>query len=309
MIALKPPGDLQNVALIGFGEAGSILGEDLAKLGLEVVTYDILFDSPASRETMLPKARAAGVRPRDSLREAVNGAQLVISAVTASSSSAVATSAAQVLHSKQYFLDINSVSPATKRNNARAVESSGADYVEAAVMAAIPQQRLTVPMLLGGRKAAALEPVLRSLGMNVTTIASEVGTASAIKMCRSILIKGLEALTVECLFAARAFGAEVKVLSSLDRSFPHMGWGGNLPDYLVSRVAEHGRRRAAEMREVAQTLRDIGLEPVMASATAERQQWLTDRLDAKGLAYRHDEPFAWRALADALTEQDTRRGE
>ena len=309
MIAVKPPGDLHNVAMIGFGEAGSIMGEDLAKLGLEVVTYDILFDSPASREAMLSKARDAGVGARDSLRDALNGAQLVISAVTASSSSAVATSAAQVLRPKQYFLDINSVSPATKRNNARAVETSGADYIEAAVMAAVPPQRLAVPLLLGGRKASELEPVLRSLGMNVTTIASEVGTASAIKMCRSILIKGLEALTVECLFAARAFGADDKVLSSLDRNFPHMGWAGNLPDYLISRVAKHGCRRAAEMREVVQTLRDIGVEPIMASATAAKQQWVIDRLNAKGLAYRHDEPFAWRALADALAEQDARRGE
>jgi 3-hydroxyisobutyrate dehydrogenase-like beta-hydroxyacid dehydrogenase len=119
-------------------------------------------------------------------------------------------------------------------------------------------------------------------------------------MCRSILIKGLEALTVECLLAARAFGAEDRVLASLDHTYPHMGWAGDLPDYLVSRVAEHGRRRAAEMREVAATLRDIGLEPLMAAATAERQQWLIERMEAAGIEYRAGETFAWRALADAL---------
>jgi 3-hydroxyisobutyrate dehydrogenase-like beta-hydroxyacid dehydrogenase len=303
---MKSTDDLQRVALIGFGEAGSILGEDLARRGLEVSTYDILFDSPTARDALRSKALAASVRPLDSLREVLGGVQLVISAVTASASSAVAAGAAQTLHAGQFFLDINSVSPATKRSDARAIEASGADYVEAAVMAAVPPQRLAVPMLLGGHKATMLEQLLRKLGMNVTTVAGEVGTAAAIKMCRSILIKGLEALAVECLFSARAFGAEDKVLSSLDRSFPQMGWAGNLPDYLVSRVAEHGARRAAEMRQVAQTLRDIGMDPVMATAAAERQQWLTDRLVELGLVYRPDAPFAWRELADALAAQANR---
>jgi 3-hydroxyisobutyrate dehydrogenase-like beta-hydroxyacid dehydrogenase len=306
MSPATPGADLQRAALIGFGEAGSILAQDLAKLGLEVATYDILFDSPATRDVLRSKAIAVGVRPRDTLREALDGAQLVISAVTASSSSAVAAGAARSLKAGQYFLDINSVSPATKRSEARTIEASGAHYVEAAVMAAVPPQRLAVPMLLGGRKAQELEGMLRALGMNATTVASEVGTAAAIKMCRSILIKGLEALAIECLFAARAFGAEDQVLSSLDRSFPQMGWAGGLPDYLISRVAEHGARRAAEMRQVAQTLRDIGMQPTMSIATAERQQWLTDRQAALGVVYPRHTPFAWRELADALTTRVNR---
>ncbi len=294
-----------HIAIIGFGEAGSILGEDLVKAGREVVTYDILLDSASARATLLSKARVAGVWCANSVAACVDGAELVISAVTASASGEVARESARILRPGQFFLDINSVAPATKRANAAAVEASGADYVEAAVMAAVPPQRLAVPMLLGGARAAALEPLLRSLGMSVSTIDAQVGTASAIKMCRSILIKGLEALTVECLLAARTFGAEDRVLASLDRTYPHMGWSGELPDYLVSRVAEHGRRRAAEMREVAATLRDIGLPPLMATAIAERQQWLVDRLAQAGITYRADEPFAWRRLADALTHHDS----
>jgi 3-hydroxyisobutyrate dehydrogenase-like beta-hydroxyacid dehydrogenase len=300
---LNAPSELRRVAVVGFGEAGSILGEDLAKLGLDVATYDILLDAAATRAGLVGRARAARVQPADSLRQAVQGAHLVISAVTASSSTAVARDAAQSLHAGQWYLDLNSVSPATKRGCAQEVAKSGANFVEAAVMAPVPPQRLAVPILLGGRTAHQLEPQLRALGMNVTTIAADIGTASAIKMCRSILIKGLEALTVECLLAARTFGAEDEVLASLDRSFPQMGWAGKLPDYLLSRVAEHGRRRAAEMREAVQTLRDIGIEPVMASAIAERQQWLVDELAAKGLAFERDQPFSWRALADALNNQ------
>jgi 3-hydroxyisobutyrate dehydrogenase-like beta-hydroxyacid dehydrogenase len=287
------------IAVIGFGEAGSILGEDLAKAGQDVSTYDILMDGVATRATLLEKARRAGVQPAHSLADCLQGAEVVVSAVTAAASGDVAKEAARHLRPGQFFLDINSVAPATKRANASAVETSGADYVEAAVMAAVPPQRLKVPILLGGPRAAALEPLLRRLGLSVTTVDTRVGTASAIKMCRSILIKGLEALTAECLLAARAFGAEDRVLSSLARTYPQMGWEGGLPDYLVSRIAEHGRRRAAEMSEVAATLRSIGLQPLMAEATAERQQWLVDRLAEAGIPYQ-PASFSWRALADAL---------
>jgi 3-hydroxyisobutyrate dehydrogenase-like beta-hydroxyacid dehydrogenase len=293
-------GELRRFALIGFGEAGAILGADLAAAGREVVTYDILLDAASTRASLLDKARAARVRTADTLAEAVAGAQVVISAVTAASSSDVAASAAEVLRADQVLLDINSVSPAKKLANAAMVEAAGAGYVEAAVMAPVPPQRLRVPMLLGGKGAAQLAGRLRGIGMNTTAISAQIGVASAVKMCRSIVIKGLEALTVECVVAARRFGAEREVLESLHGTFPNMGWTGPLPDYLVSRVAEHGTRRAAEMREVARTLRDVGLEPTMALATAVRQDWLIETMAANNVSFTQGVPFSWRELADAL---------
>ena len=290
-------------ALIGFGEAGSILGEDLAAAGRDVVMYDILLDTAASREPMLEKARRAHVRAARSFEDAVAGAQVVISAVTASSSADVAAEAAKSLLGGQVLLDINSVSPAKKLSNAALVEAAGADYVEAAVMAPVPPQRLRVPMLLGGKRASALAVELRNVGMNTTALSQQIGVASAVKMCRSIVIKGLEALTVESMLAARRFGAEREVLESLNGTFPSMGWMGQLPDYLVSRSAEHGRRRAAEMREVARTLQDVDVEPTMALATAARQDWLIDAMASKGVAYSSlSSPFSWRDLADCLAK-------
>ncbi len=290
----------RRIAVIGFGEAGGILGEDLARSGREVLAYDILLDAPARREAMLAKARSAGVRACGSAREAVARAELVISAVTASAAAEVAVAAAAFLQRGQLLLDINSVSPATKRASARAVEQCGADYVEAAVMAAVPPLRLAVPMLLGGARAAEAAEALRALGLDVTAISDRIGVASAVKMCRSIVIKGLEALAIESLFAARRFGAEREVLASLERTFPGMGWEGALPDALVSRVAEHGRRRAAEMREAALTLGDVRLDPLMAAAAAERQEWTVEAMQTRGIEYPHDRRFSWRELADAL---------
>jgi 3-hydroxyisobutyrate dehydrogenase-like beta-hydroxyacid dehydrogenase len=119
-------------------------------------------------------------------------------------------------------------------------------------------------------------------------------------MCRSVLIKGLEALTIECLFAARKYGAEDAVLESLAATYPGMGWKDRLPDYLISRVAEHGQRRAAELREVAQTLQEVAVEPSMALAAAHCQEELAHELAESDFPLPSADQFSWRLLADAL---------
>ncbi len=292
--------DFKTIAVIGFGEAGGILGAELAKRGAAVRTYDILLDDPGARDAMLRKAAAAGVAAAATHAAAVRGADLVISAVTAASAVDVAKAFAPHAAKGQVFLDINSISPEAKRGNARAIEAGGADYVEAAVMAAVPPKRLAVPMLLGGARAKEVSAALDAMGFATEAVADRIGVASAIKMCRSVMIKGLEALTVECLMGARRYGAEKEVLASLAGTFPGMGWDKDLPNYLISRVAEHGRRRAAEMREVAQTLVDGGIEPRMSANTAKLHDWFVEALAAASAAWKADGAFDWREAADAL---------
>ncbi len=291
---------IQHIAIVGFGEAGGIIGKDLAARGLKVSTFDILLHSGEAREVMLAKVHESKVQAAESLSDCTREAELVISAVTASSALDVAKEASRVLRAGQFFLDINSVSPGTKQKMASHFEKTQARFVEAAVMAAVPPQRLKVPMLLGGTHAAELAARLPSIGMNASVVSDRIGVASAIKMCRSVVIKGLEALAVESMFAARRHGAEDAVLASLAATFPEMGWKDQLPDYLISRVAEHGKRRAAEMREAAQALRDVGIDPLMADATAERQDSLVKEIAGHNLDSRAGRPFSWRELADAL---------
>jgi 3-hydroxyisobutyrate dehydrogenase-like beta-hydroxyacid dehydrogenase len=293
---------IRQIALIGFGEVGGIFGSDLAAAGFQVSAFDILLKAEPSRIAMLEKAKGANVRPFDSLEGALLGADLVISAVTASSAADVARNVAPFLVAGQMYLDINSVSPDTKLEIARSLKESPATFVEAAVMAAVSPQRLKVPMLLGGADAANAAERLRAIGMNVRPINERVGVASAIKMCRSIIFKGLEAITVESMFTARRYGAEKQVLESLAATYPDMGWNGTLPDYLISRVAEHGKRRAAEMREAAQAVADAGLEPLTALATAQRQDWLAEAITEFSLAVPRGEKFVWQDVADAIAE-------
>jgi 3-hydroxyisobutyrate dehydrogenase-like beta-hydroxyacid dehydrogenase len=303
---------IKRIAIIGFGEVGSIFGTDFAIEGIDVSVYDILLGSKGHREHMLSKARACGVRAADDLKDCVRDAEVVISAVTATSALDVARKVGPLLEANRVFLDINSVSPETKLKAAKQIErrktrSKSAHFVEAAVMEAVPRHRLKVPMLLGGAHAAEVSVRLQSIGMNPAPLSDQVGVASAVKMCRSVMIKGLEALAVECLFAARRYGAEDAVLESLAATYPSLGWKDHLPDYMISRIAEHGTRRAAEMREVAKALRSAGIKPMMTLATADRQEKLVQEMAERNFSFESSSQFSWRSLADTIARSSSRR--
>ncbi len=293
---------LSSVALVGLGEAGALLAQGFAQAGLKVKAYDIKLKNAALAEEMRARAQACGAQMCDTLAQAVEGVDLVVSAVTASSATDAAIAVAEHLKPGQFFMDINSVSPATKCKDRDAIAGAQGHYVESAVMAPVPPYGIKVPMLLGGERAQALSTALNALGLRTKAVSTETGVASAIKMCRSVMIKGIEALTVECLTAARRYGAEQAVLASLDETFPSMGWLEAQPHYLISRVAEHGRRRAAEMREVMETLQDVGVEPRMADATARLQDAFVDAMAERGLPYPHGQTFDWPAFTDKLRD-------
>lgn len=258
------------IALIGYGEVGRLFSRELTAAGAIVSAYDILLHDPARAPALVARAVADEIRLCSRAAEAAEGAAIVISAVTASEVGAVAAEAAFYLRPGQVFLDVNSASPATKQAAARTVEASGAQYVEGAVMAPVGGVGLKVPILAGGPAAAATAERLNALGMNLRPAAVEHGRASAMKLCRSIMIKGIEALIVDCAAAARAWDVEAEVFGSLDKSFPGTDFAA-LAAYMAERVHSHGRRRAAEMREAAAMLADLGLAPDLAEAVADAQ--------------------------------------
>ena len=287
---------MRHIAFIGFGEAGTILASELAQHH-RVVVWDRKLNG-AEREAMREKAERAGVQATNSLAQALDGAAWVFSTVTAGSALEVARQSAALMQAGQYFLDLNSVAPDTKRQAAQAFAPGV--YVDVAVMAPVPPARMKTPLLVGGPQAEAVTDVLNQLGFNARFGDTVVGKVSAIKMCRSVMIKGLEALTTECLFAAREYGVEEEVLASLHSSFPSLGWDGAFPDYLISRVAEHGVRRSEEMEEVVKTLCDAGGLGLMSQSTAQVQRHLPQQMQGLGLDYAGLQPFCWQSLADTL---------
>lgn len=257
------------VCFIGFGEAGQALASGLRGAGVAQLTaWDILFPEPGG-----DKVRAAadhiGARRAVSAQDAVGPADIVLAAVTAASSLDAALAAKPFLRPDQYYLDINSVSPGRKQETARALDSA-VRYVDVAVMAPVHPALHKTPMLLAGPYAAVLAPVLQALDMKVAVVGETIGAAAAIKMVRSVMVKGLEALTLECFLAARRAGVEPQIFESLAGSFPGLDWP-QMVAYNLERMANHGTRRAHEMEEVADTLRELGVDPHMTAGTIQRQ--------------------------------------
>jgi len=289
------------VGLVGYGEVGRILAEDLRAQGVAVAMYDLKLETDAGA-AMREHARAHGVRIVSAHAPLAAEADLVISAVTASQAVPVAQACAGRIAAGSFFLDFNSASPGAKIRAAGIVDGAAGRYVEGAVMTSVPPYRIRVPLLLGGPHAAALEPGLRALGFDAKRSSEKLGIASATKMCRSVMIKGLEAMVIESLTIARAWGVEDQVLASLQETFPGVRWDEQ-GSYFFQRVIGHGRRRAEEMLEAAQTVREAGLEPWSAEGTAKRQAWIADLADRGLFGAGPGERSArrdWRVEADRI---------
>ena len=293
-----------HVGLCGYGEVGRILGEDLRARGVRVSAFDLKLAAPAGA-ALREHAAAHGVTWAQDHAALAARCDLVISAVTASQAVAVAQACAPASRPGAYFLDVNSASPGAKIRAAGLVDAAGGRYVEAAVMTSIPPYRIKVPLLLGGAHAQALLPGLAALGFSAQVSSERLGVAPATKMCRSVMIKGLEAMVIESFTAARAYGVEDAVLASLHETFPGIDWEKQ-GAYFFQRVIEHGRRRSEEVQEVAQTVREIGLTPWSAAGTAQRQAWVADLADQGVFGARADAGFArspdWRTEADRLLD-------
>jgi 3-hydroxyisobutyrate dehydrogenase-like beta-hydroxyacid dehydrogenase len=291
------------IGLVGYGEVGRILAEDLRARGVaRVLAYDIKLGG-GEEAPLREHAAQHGVALLASHAALAEGADLILSAVTASQTVGVARACAPAMRKDGWFLDFNSASPAAKQRAAAAIDTAGAAYVEGAVMTSVPPYRIRVPLLLGGARAAELLTHLGPLGFDARVASERLGVASAIKMCRSVMIKGLEAMVIEAFTSARAYGVDAEVLASLEETFPGVDWEKQ-GAYFFQRVIQHGRRRAEEMREVAETVREIGLAPWSAAATAERQAWVANLADRGEFGAKTEPSFGkspdWRVEADRI---------
>ncbi len=253
------------MSLFGYGEAAAAFAGEGGWDGR--VAHDIAIDRLAAAE-------AAGLAATASVADTMGDAQAVLSLVTADEALKAAIAAARHLPPGCIWLDMNSVAPGTKRLAATEIESAGGRYVDVAVMAPVLPARRATPLLVSGPHATAAAALLQSLGFSrVSVIGSRIGDASAIKMIRSVMVKGLEALTAECVLAAERAGVSGAVLASLDSSWAEQAWEARI-DYNFDRMLAHGLRRAAEMEEAAKTLEELGIDPAMTRGTIARQRAL-----------------------------------
>jgi 3-hydroxyisobutyrate dehydrogenase-like beta-hydroxyacid dehydrogenase len=252
------------IGFVGFGEAAYYIAKGLQQ---QLTAFDINVTDKVRQ-----CAAETGTRLVASNRELAQSCDIMMSAVTANQALNAAEQNAPYLTANHLYADLNSVSPGLKQSIGRVIESSGAKFAEIAMMAPVPPYCHKVPMLAGGNGAPEFVEKLGPLGISVEIVSREVGTASATKMFRSIIVKGMEALLTECVLGASRYNADERVFASLAETFPGINWK-ELADYMVGRVVVHGERRAREMEEVAATLREIDIEPIMAEAIVRRMDW------------------------------------
>jgi 3-hydroxyisobutyrate dehydrogenase-like beta-hydroxyacid dehydrogenase len=258
------------IGFVGFGEAAFWIARGLRGEGVtRICAYDLYTSTPGRGELIRERAAEVGVTLLPRLAALPPECDIVVSAVTAAAAGSVGQEAALDLQPRHLYVDINSVSPTVKKDIGAAVAGSGAKFVEVAVMSTVPPLGHGAPMLLCGPGAADFAARMRPLGMKLEVLDGPLGSAAAIKMFRSVIIKGLEALMLECVLAAEQFGAASRVFDSVSVSIPGIDWN-QLAHYMVGRTTLHAERRAHEMMEVAATLADVGVEPIMAAATAKR---------------------------------------
>ena len=300
---------MTSIGFIGFGEAGFNLARGLGGAGVtRIFAFDINTHAPGFGEKIRQRAHTSSTSLVDSSERLARAADILLSTVTANAAAEAAEQIAPFLETRHIYADLNSVSPALKQSIERTVTSRGARFVEAAIMSPVAPHGHRVPILLGGVHTREFIDILEPFGMRLEAISDQIGAASAVKMFRSIVVKGLEALLFECVLGASRYDADERVFASLAETFPGIEWG-KLADYMVGRVVEHGVRRAREMEEVAKTLDEIGVEPIMAEAIARRQEW-GGNLNLPA-AIEGELPRSYRdvlrALADLATPQDSSR--
>lgn len=264
------------LGFIGFGEASEAFATGLGpEIAGRAAAYDIKLDR--ADLAALPRERAAksGVALFPDRAAALGPAEAVFCLVTADQATAAASQCAGLLAKGAFWFDGNSCSPGAKRRSAEIIDAAGGRYVDVAIMAPVYPKLHKTPLLIAGPHAEDAAKALAALGMNARIMGEKVGDASSIKMMRSVMIKGMEALTAECLLAARRAGVEEKVLASLSASNPEIDWPLRSA-YNLERMMVHGRRRAAEMREVVATLAELGLPNGLAAATVDWQQSIGD---------------------------------
>jgi 3-hydroxyisobutyrate dehydrogenase-like beta-hydroxyacid dehydrogenase len=301
MAAPEAEAGVEQLGFVGFGEAAFHLAKGLREAGVKrTVAFDIHMHTPGLGEKIHARAQETGTALVEFSAALPADADVIISAVTADQAIDAARQTAPYLTPRHIYADLNSVSPRTKQRVGEIVSRTGARFVEIAVMGPIPPQLHKTPMLLGGASAPEFLGMFSRYAMQLDVVSTDqIGRAAAVKMFRSVIYKGLEALIFECVLGASQYGAEPRVFASLSENFPGIDWK-KLADYMVGRVVVHGERRAREMDEVARTLEELGIEPMMASATARRMDWAAD-LGLRG-KFGGEFPKTYQEVLDTLSK-------
>lgn len=267
---------IPSIGFIGFGEAAFYISDGLISDGIQHVhAFDIMANDPVVGQVIKVRANSANVNLASSLSELIESSNVIFCATSAKYALAIAKEAASFVRKKQHYVDLNSASPKVKKEIASVIGGSGALFVDAAVMEVVPPYRHKVPISVSGEGAFTFATLVEPYGMNITVINDQPGSASAMKMTRSIFMKGFTALLTETLIAAYKTGIDKEIMASIKNTLSNHPLE-ELVNLLMTRTAIHAERRVSEMEEVISTLKEMKLDYSISQATKGKLQQLVD---------------------------------
>lgn len=266
-----------NLGFIGFGEVAYEMSRGFRSEGLHgIVAYDPLKDDVKFGTLVQERAKGAGVTLLETASAVVAAVDLIISAVPGSRALQAAESILASLSKSKIYADVSTSSPTTKRKIAELIGSTGALFVDGALMGGLTLQQHKVPTLVSGTGADKFIEVMTPYNMVLEKVSDLAGDAIAVKLVRSVYMKGVASLEVEMLEAAAKLGVEELVLNSISKTLDNSPFVKML-NFLVTASAIHAGRQAHEMLDCMVMLKDLGIEPIMTEATQKRLQWLEDK--------------------------------
>jgi len=253
------------IGFIGFGEVGSLFAKAMHEKGAEIHVYDLLLNRHDDTEKIKERLGIDRIRIC-SLEEVITVSDYILSTVTTQVAIEVALECSAKLSRGKTYVDLNSTSPSVKVEINEIIKSSGADFVEGAILGAVGATGARTRILTAGEKGEEIADVLNTLGLNVVYYSSEIGKASMFKMLRSIFSKGLENIIIELLIAGKRAGIEKDLWEDITDFMSGKPFDKIASNWVRTHAPAH-ERRYHEMTQVVETMRDIGIEPIMTSAT------------------------------------------
>ncbi len=258
------------MGFIGFGKVASEFSKGFQQSGLfEIWVYDKIFRDPLHRRRVEKRATELNVKLAEDNKSLAKACEIILSTVTVDAAVEVAKKTAPFLNEQKTYVDLNSTSPGMKREIAHIIEKTGANFIEGAILGTISSYGLQVPIMVCGKKAKKFQNLLNRIGMNITHVGQVIGKASTIKMLRSVFAKGVETLLLEMLQGATRYGVEDYVMKDICEHMDSNSFLLIASNWLTTH-AIHAERRFREMEQVVKTLREVGINPVMATATREK---------------------------------------
>lgn len=287
-----------HLGFIGFGEAAFELASGLNSQGLKKMTaYDPLWNVPAYSELLLNRSTTAGVKLVQTQEEALQGVDAVIVAVPADKALEVSSRLKPCLQKGSVYIDVSASTPEVKKKAAASIHEKGGKFVDAAMMGPLPVYKHEVPILASGDGADTFIDIMQPFGMNISKVSDVPGEATAVKLIRSIYMKGVVGLYVELLEAAYEFNVEKLVIDSLSETINGRTFEETM-NRLVTGTALHAVRRSTELGGSIEMLASVNIDSSMSKAAKEKIEKLAS-LNLKD-KFKGEKPEHWLQVIEAF---------